>query len=866
METIGRYHVVRPLGAGGMGTVFLAHDPVLERDVALKVLHRDKVQSTLHEEAKALAALSHPGIVTVFEIGVHEDQDFIAMEYLPGRTLRQVLADGASRAERIAILRSVAVAVGAAHRAGILHRDIKPENVVVGDDGNVKVVDFGIARRLTMPHALPRASTARELIDVLRRTLPPEMIMGGTDTEVSAGTETMYGTPAYMAPEVLVGEEPTAASDIYSLGVVLFECLSGQRPHAGGTLVEMIAQVVEGDAPPLADPLGPLVAEMLARDPRHRPSLPTIGAALEPPPIIIQAPPAPRPPRRRWPIIALASLGVLAVAGLVMWQLRPASSEPAVAPTPPLATISIAVAPFAIAMPSYGREPPHERFVADTLVGLLDDVEGAHVKGISAADRDAARRSGASYFVTGTLNEEQGKLHARLVVMALASGQVIAQPDAVRPSAEFAKVLDQLAADIARAIDPRATLADHNPVRATRYTEIGKQFSDTGRFTDARPYFEQAVDSDPKNYEAWYGLALVLSWMDADEDSILAATTQAQATAPAGPEHELMRGVALFIDGDYPGARAVLEPLDQPGTADLREVLYYLGEANWHDGRFDIGFRYFKRTLEINPKFGPATVHPMQYALVHRNAKDAQYFVGVARESSDWVELAVGHYTALLDSRSARIRMWGYLLLDRKLPPDVTIANDFDGRTLNIALAAAAGDREGARRQFASLWAELVIGHTPTQTANLYFDLELLGEVVLTAAMTDETRQIISFLAERSKRRPIRGYQRFSMLAAGLLGEPSLILTTRVSERDAALGEASRAELAGDHTKAAQILIALVANPSATWDVPERGALIRNLRAIHRKKDLATLCADTLKPPVIRAAFLVVRELCRKKP
>ena len=221
-----------------MGRVFLALDPTLDRSVALKVLHADASQhdarSRFHHEAKTLAALSHPGIVMIFEIGEHAGQDYIAMEYLPGRSLRELLVRGelgAGRADLIEICAKVAVAVGAAHAAGILHRDIKPENVVVTDGGDVKVVDFGIARRLAVAEgrksghrfATPVEQRLEDLVDVFAATMPG----ANNDAVVSAGTQTVFGTPGYMAPEMLTGGESSPASDVYALGVMLYECLAG---------------------------------------------------------------------------------------------------------------------------------------------------------------------------------------------------------------------------------------------------------------------------------------------------------------------------------------------------------------------------------------------------------------------------------------------------------------------------------------------------------------------------------------------------------------------------------------------------------------------------------------------------------------
>src|SRR5262245_12307109 len=245
-----------------MGRVFLARDPSLERLVALKLLHAEASQRDLrarfHDEAKMLAALSHPGIVMIFEIGEHDGQDFIAMEYLAGRSLRELLQPEhrAQRVDLVAICAKVAVALGAAHTAGILHRDVKPENVVVMDGGDVKVVDFGISRRLNA--AEPRRSHHRfetpieqrveELVEAFAITMP--LTTPPRATVITAGTQTVFGTPGYMAPEVLVGGESSASSDVYSLGVMLYECVAGRPPYEGRSLVEVMARAIDGSEQP----------------------------------------------------------------------------------------------------------------------------------------------------------------------------------------------------------------------------------------------------------------------------------------------------------------------------------------------------------------------------------------------------------------------------------------------------------------------------------------------------------------------------------------------------------------------------------------------------------------------------------------
>jgi predicted Ser/Thr protein kinase/tetratricopeptide (TPR) repeat protein len=874
VETIGRYRVVRQLGHGGMGQVFLAHDPTLERDVALKLLHREATQTGLRDEAKALAALSHPGIVTIFEIGEHDGQDFIAMEYLPGKSLRELMQAHAPRDALLAICGKVAIAVEVAHRAGILHRDIKPENVVVNDAGEVKVVDFGLARRLDhKPAATGRAATAREeLVDLLRRTMPPE---NGADTIVDAGMQTAYGTPAYMAPEVLIGVPSNEASDVYSLGVVIHECIAGRRPHDAGTLIEAIALVIDGPAAQLDDPLGPLIARMLAHDQRQRPSLDEITRALSKP-AAPALPPAAPAARRRWPIVAIAGVATLAL-GIGAWRLMAsAKQEPAppapVAP-PIIVTASIAVAQLVLDVPTYGHEPPNPDVIADTLSKLLGQVEGARLTGIAVAkaDRVEAKSVGAGYLVTGSITEVGTQLHAELAVISVTSGSRVATVIADGPSPQFAPLLDALATKVARAVAPGAILhREPSSLRAQMFYRQGRSLLDNGRFTEARPYFEQAVDADPRFFDGWYTLALALGWTEAPEPAVAFATTQAIELAPPGPKQDLMRGVQLYLAGKHGEARAILEPLEHVTGAtspDRRELLYYLGEVNWHDGRHDLAFDYFKRTLELDPRFRPATIHAWEYAVARRDEKAARYYVGLAGENTEWIEFSLRHYAELANTGSPSQKLQSQLVLGRPTSPEIeTIRgrDDLDAMTFRVALAAAAGDLPRARADFAEAWTRITAQDPTKLSGGTSYALEALGEVVISAAMEPEARQLVTFLAEQSRLRPARGYHRLSILAAPVLRDAGLILHDDLTDRETRLALASEAELAGDRATAAKILASIVADPSFFWDYPERAALVRNLRALHRRTDLAALCEDTVRPALFRPAFLVVRRACAR--
>ncbi len=229
---VGSYAIVRPIGRGGMGRVYLARDLRLGRGVALKALaphltgdpvHRDR----LRREAQAAASLSHPGICTVYALEEVEGALYMATELVEGCTLREEMAEGRPTAERVVeTLRELAEAVAAAHGRGIAHRDLKPENIMRTREGRLKVLDFGLARMLDA------ASAGATLL-----TRPGLLI----------------GTPAYMAPEQLRGQPADARSDVFALGVLMYEYACGEHPFAAPTEIAVAARVLEAEPRPLAE-------------------------------------------------------------------------------------------------------------------------------------------------------------------------------------------------------------------------------------------------------------------------------------------------------------------------------------------------------------------------------------------------------------------------------------------------------------------------------------------------------------------------------------------------------------------------------------------------------------------------------------
>jgi eukaryotic-like serine/threonine-protein kinase len=323
--TAGRYRVERELGRGGMATVFLAHDEELRRPVALKVLAEhlagdDTFRARFIREAKLAGRLSHPNVVQVYDAGETDEQPFIVMEYVSGKTLAEC---GRLAPERVVSLGVQACAgLQHAHEAGLVHRDVKPGNLLLRDDGVLKIADFGIARA---------AEATRH-------------------TQVG----TLLGTAAYLAPEQIAGEDATTASDVYSLGAVLYELLTGRPPFRFDSLAELAAKQTEGVITPVGDLAPAVPAELeaavmhaLARDPQFRPASAAelgqeLGGSAEQPtwPLAQQRPPT----RQRWWLWLAAAIAAGAIA-LILGLAKlggdgksPPPAAPQIAPPAPAPT------------------------------------------------------------------------------------------------------------------------------------------------------------------------------------------------------------------------------------------------------------------------------------------------------------------------------------------------------------------------------------------------------------------------------------------------------------------------------------------------------------------------------------------------
>jgi len=316
---LGQYQILAPLGAGGMGEVYRARDPQLGRDVAIKVLpsalSRDPDRlRRFEQEARAAAALNHPNILAVYQMGTHDGSPYLVSELLEGSTLRDLLLRGPVPARKaIDYAMQTAHGLAAAHEKGIVHRDLKPENVFVTKDGRVKILDFGLAKLIDQPHASDPGSPT---------------LTGGTEPGV------VLGTAGYMSPEQVRGETTDNRTDLFALGAILYELLTGKRAFHKPTSAETMAAILN-EEPPSASQIAPatppalqkVVQRCLEKNPAQRfHSASDLAFALE---ALSDAGTSPtsafvaRERRKSYWWIAAAAAVVLVVIAIAVWLARP---------------------------------------------------------------------------------------------------------------------------------------------------------------------------------------------------------------------------------------------------------------------------------------------------------------------------------------------------------------------------------------------------------------------------------------------------------------------------------------------------------------------------------------------------------------
>ena len=447
----GRYQIVSPLGAGGMGEVYRAHDPQLRRDVALKILppHRSSdpdAVARMVREAQLAAAVEHPSIVAVHDVGEEAGQLFLVTELLEGETLRERLRHG-PLAIRAALDYAVQIAsaIAAAHTRGVVHRDLKPENIMSTASGTIKVLDFGVAKFVTASDAT---------------TVVPTIVTGGG----------AVGTPAYMSPEQLNGRVVDHRADQFAFGVVLYELLAGIRPFSGATAAAVASAILRDEPAPLvarrADvppTLSRIVSRCLAKNPDDRfasttdlaNALADVRTDLD----LLSTPPTPAAAARR-PVSAwvgvVTAVVVLAVALAI--GLPRSNSAPAVTSSDRAPMTAVAVLPFT----TLGNS---EAYLADGLTEAvtreLGHIERMRVIASNSAFRfrgreqslaEVARELGVQVLVRGTVQHAGDRVSINATLISAADGAALWSNQYSRATNDLLAVQDDIAWQVAASL------------------------------------------------------------------------------------------------------------------------------------------------------------------------------------------------------------------------------------------------------------------------------------------------------------------------------------------------------------------------------------------------------------------------------
>ena len=581
---LGPYEILAPLGAGGMGEVYRARDERLLREVAVKVLPAELARDPerlerFAREGRAAAALAHPNILAVHDLGTHEGTPFLVCELLAGETLRDRLRAGPPTLETaLGWALQLARGIAAAHARGIVHRDLKPENVFLTADGHLKILDFGLAKEV-----------------------PPAGSGTGGDEEATlslTGAGTVMGSVGYMSPEQARGLAADHRADIFSFGAIAYEMACGERAFPGATAADTLAAIlreepralVDGASGPLSPGLVRLLRRCLAKRPEDRyQSAGDLAFDIE---ALLSAP-------RETPAAAASG------------EEKP----------------SIAVLPFVDMSP--GRDQDYFcDGMAEEILNALCCVQGLRVvartssfqfKNTALDVRMIGQRLGTTHMLEGSVRKAGDRLRITVQLVAVADGYHLWSERFDRQLADVFAVQDEIAGKVAAAL--RVMLSE--PLRrqqqaaATRNVAAydfylrGRQFFYQSRrraMEFAKQMFEQALALDPDYALAWAGLAdcstHTATWWGNDPVEVKRAdeaSRRAVELAPSLPEARAARGQALAVAGDLAGAREEFAAALRLNP-NLFEALFFGAFTAYGEGRLEDSAALYQRAEEARPE------------------------------------------------------------------------------------------------------------------------------------------------------------------------------------------------------------------------------------------------------------------------
>lgn len=572
--SVGPYLILEPIAAGGMGEVYRARDPRLGREVAIKVLAAAPDADLLRRferEARATAVLAHPNILTIYDVGTHDELPFLVCELLEGQTLRQRLADGPLKPlPAVELALQITRGVAAAHALRIIHRDLKPENLFLTRDGTLKILDFGIAK---LKHAEPDATT------------------------LDAATEPgrLLGTVAYMAPEQLRSDPVDERADLFAIGVILYEMLSGRNPFQMTSGAETMAAILR-ESPPSLEPraqlptaLERLVLHCLEKDPGER----------------FQA--------ARDLTFALESL---------LGELRHPSLQGSTSRSKPSAA-SIAVLPFADMSATRDQDYLCEG-IAEELINALTHIDGLRVAARSssfqfresAVDIQAVgARLGVAAVLEGGVRKAGDRLRITVQLVDVADGYHRWSERYDRKLEDVFAIQDEIAESVATALrgilsqrEREALRRPETAVEAYEYFLRGRKLIhgfNRAALEVARGMFERAIELDPGYAPAYAGIAVVNSWFyewwggsSAEFEAADQASHKALELAPDMAEAHASRGLFLSLSGRYEEAEREFQEAIRlnPNSFDAH---YLYARACFAWGRIERSVELYRRAGEV---------------------------------------------------------------------------------------------------------------------------------------------------------------------------------------------------------------------------------------------------------------------------
>jgi serine/threonine protein kinase/tetratricopeptide (TPR) repeat protein len=609
-ETISHFRVVEKLGEGGMGVVYKAIDTRLDRPVALKFLP-DKIArdsqalERFRREARAASALNHPGICTIYDIGEHDGRAFIAMEFIDGETLRSHIRGKALPLEetlRLGI--QIAEALDAAHSEGIIHRDIKPANIFVTKRGQAKVLDFGLAK--LAPKGIANADSDS----------------GGATTDSTSIVGIISGTPAYMSPEQVRGDNLDGRTDIYSLGLVLYEMATGRQAFSGGTggvIIEAVltrsplpARSVNPDIPPQMEEIINKAVHK-DREQRHQHAA-DVRAELQQ---------LERGPDSNWRTGEVTARSVLS-SNTGSWQrvedktARDSTGQTSASRTERVSKIidSIAVLPFE----NVSRDAEHEYLgdgIAGSLINILATIPKLRVmaqstvfryKGRGMDAQAVGRELSVRAVLTGRIMQSGGALRIGTELVDVATGSQLWGAQYDRKPGDIFAIQDEISNEISEKLRLKLTRAEkkrltkRQTVDAEAYRLYLKGRHHWNKWTEdgfyrAIEYFQQAVEKDPSYALAYTGEA---------DSYVLLGWNSYLPPKDAFPKAKRAAMGALRLDPD----------LGEAHTSEAA-VLWL------HDWRWPEAGNEFKRSLALNPSHPTASHWYAEYLMTMGRHADA---------------------------------------------------------------------------------------------------------------------------------------------------------------------------------------------------------------------------------------------------